>query len=107
MLMQSLLASLKAFVTGWLESLMHRLGRSLMYLCCCSGHEFECIDGVMRRLYPMLAVWVADLLEAGSLYLVRPGASTMPDVNYLIKWAELADLHPILERRTEKHTQQV
>ncbi len=107
MLMQSLSVSVESFVSDWLLCRMHCLGASSPYLCCCRGHEFGCIDGVMRRIYPMLAVWAADLLEAASLYLVRPGASSMPDVNYLVGKADLAKLHPPLERRTEEHTQQV
>lgn len=78
-----------------------------MLMGCCSGHDFLCCDGVMRRLYVRLAVWAADLVEAASLFMVRGGSSSRPDVNYLIERKHLADVDPLLEPRTEKDTLKV
>lgn len=66
------------------------------------GSTFSCYDGQTRFFHPIPVAYVGDLVEAASIFDVRPFPAARPDVNYLIHKNEMGLANPPLEPRTEK-----
>ena len=64
----------------------------------------DCFDKKKRLLFPTLAAYIADLVEAASVFNIQPFPANYPDENYIIHKNNLADLEPVLQKRTEAGT---
>ena len=71
--------------------------------CLQQGFDAKLANGTECLFVPVLAEWIADLLETASLLNVRGFPSGFPDPNYIVNKKDLNSAERKFERQTEAH----